>query len=280
MNTLNFNQSVGFPFETNILDEMQNAYTIFNALGYISGNFSIISGCELVGTTVANGVVFINGEVLNFVGGEVQTNVIIVEEIEALEFEDLSTHDVIFTRHATFGTATTQWPWAGFKRGIPTNELQEKFDAKLDTADLSTITARLTELEKKNAVFQAGGGMVLWNKPAADIPTGWHEVVNWRDRMPFGWNPDNEGENVGDVGGAASVAISVPLDGYGLGEGTSGGTSGRLIVSTGATEISESLESVKKASTVPAGANTNVMNPYRLVMFIEYIYVAPTPPTP
>jgi hypothetical protein len=280
MNILNFNQSVGFPFETNILDEMQKAYSLFNALGYISGNFSIISGCELTGTTIDNGVVFINGEVLKFIGGTVQENVIIVEVKTALEFEDLSTHDVIFTRHATFGTATEQWLWTDFKPSFPTKNIPEALDAKLDAVDLDTIVERITELEKKNAVFQVGGGMVLWNKPAADIPTGWHEVVNWRDRMPFGFNPEEEGAAVGDVGGAASVAVSVPLDGYGLGEGTSGGTSGRLIVSTGATEISESLESVKKASTVPTGANTNIMNPYRLVMFIEYIYVAPTPPTP
>jgi len=280
MNKLNFNQSVGFPFETNILDEMQKAYTLFNALGYISGNFSIISGCEMVGTTIANGVVFINGEVYNFVGGEVQTNVIIVEAKTALEFEDLSNHDVIYTRHATFGTATEQWLWADFKPSFPTKDIPAALAAKLDTADLTAITDRLTELEKKNAVFAAGGGMVLWQKPANLIPEGWHEVVNWRDRMPFGWNPENEGENVGDVGGAKQVAISVPLSGYGVGDGTSGGTSGLLIVSTGAAEVGESFESVKKVSTAPTAANTNIMNPYRLVMFIEYIYVVPTPPTP
>lgn len=278
MNKLNFNQSVGFPFETNILDEMQKAYTLFNALGYISGNFSIISGCELVGTTVANGVVFINGEVYNFVGGEVQTNVIIVEAKTALEFEDLSNHDVIYSRHATFGTATEQWPWADFKPSFPTKDIPAALAAKLDTADLEAITDRITELEKKNAVFQAGGGMVLWNKPAIDIPVGWHEVVNWRNRMPFGFDPDEEGAAVGGVGGAANVAVSIPLTGYGLGEGTSGGTQGVLIVSTGAKENSEVLESLKKASTAPAAATTNVMNPYRLVMFIEYIYVVP--PTP
>jgi hypothetical protein len=69
MNTLNFNQSVGFPLETNILDEMQTSYSLFNALGAIAGNFSIISGCVLSGSTVADGVVFINGEVLEFKGG-------------------------------------------------------------------------------------------------------------------------------------------------------------------------------------------------------------------
>lgn len=150
MNRLNFNQSVGFPFETNILDEMQKAYTLFNALGYISGNFSIISGCELVGTTVANGVVFINGEVLNFVGGEVQDKVIIVESIEALEFEDLNPRDVIYTRHATFGTAPVQWDWADFARGIPTKSLQLMF-ANINTS-LGTIITKLNTIEENAKV--------------------------------------------------------------------------------------------------------------------------------
>lgn len=274
---LNFMQSVGFPLETDILEEMQKSWRLLNALGYISGDISIISGCTTLGTTVANGVVFIDGEVLEFIGGEEQTNVIIVETVEALEFEDLSTHDVIYRRHATFGTATEQWSWADFKRGMPTKDIPAALEAKLDTADLTVITDRITELEKKNAVFAAGCGMVLWQKPAIDIPPGWHEVMNWRDRMPFGWNPDNEGENVGDIGGAASVAVSIPLSGYGVGDNTSGGASGLLIVSTGAAEVGESFESVKKVSTAPAAATTNIMNPYRLVMFIEYIYTAPTP---
>lgn len=272
MNKLNFNQSVGFPFETNILDEMQKAWSVLNALGAISGNFSIISGASTNGTTVANGFVFINGEVLEFKGGTVQTNVIIVETVQSLEFEDLNTHEVIYTRYATFGTATEQWPWADFKPSFPTKDIPAALSAKLDTTGLNAIADRITELEKKNAVFQSGGSMVLWRKPANLIPPGWHEVVEWRKRMPFGWDPEEPAFSVlGTAGGAASVAVSIPVSGYGIGDGTSGGESGRLIVSTGAAEISESFESIKKVSTAPAAATTDVMNPYRLVMFIEYI---------
>jgi hypothetical protein len=183
MNKLNFNQSIGFPFETNILDEMQKAYTLFNALGAIVGNFSIIAGCELNGSTIADGVVFINGEILEFKGGVAQTNVIVVEEKTALEFEDTNSHDVIFTRYATFGTATTQWPWADFKRGMPTIDIAEALAGKATTQALTalsnSIQTMLTKLDTidENAKVQvqtdwnATGGLAeLLNKPNFSNP--------------------------------------------------------------------------------------------------------------
>lgn len=272
MNYIKFNQSGGFPFDSNMAEKMQANYGLLNALGYICGNLTIISGCEVVETTAANGVVFVDGEVLPFVGGTVTDNVKIVEAVTALEFEDLNTRDVIYTRHVTFGIATVQWAWADFKRGFPTKEIPAALAEKVSNASLVSALARITELEKKNAVFQAGGGMILWNKPAIDIPDGWHEVVNWRGRMPVGWNPDDASfDTVSEVGGSKTASISVPLTGYVPDENTSGGTSGTLIVSTGTTEAGENLESIKKAGTAPTGASTNIMNPYRIVIFIEYI---------
>jgi hypothetical protein len=40
---------------------------------------------------------------------------------------------------------------------------------------------------KKTAVFQAGRGMVLWNKPAVDIQLD-GRIVDWRGRMPVGFD--------------------------------------------------------------------------------------------
>ena len=160
MNKLNFNQSVGFPFETNILDEMQKAWTVLNALGAISGNFSIISGATTEGTTVADGVVFINGEVLEFKGGTVQANVVIVETIQSLEFEDLNTHEVIYTRYVTFGTATEQWPWENFKRPIPTKDLAALFTGIAN--QLSVIVEKLDTIQTGAQIQQ---------------PTDWNAVT-------------------------------------------------------------------------------------------------------
>ena len=260
MNTLNFDQSGGFPIETEIFSEMQTAWSILNALGAIAGNFTILQGCTVVGTTVSDGVVFINGEVIEFKGGQLQDNVIIVETPTVLEFEDLSEKEVIYTRHATFGVATTQYPWSGFKKPIQTRVIP------------TDIVTRLEVLEKKNAVFQSGGGMVFWNKPAAEIPEGWAEVVDWRGRMPVGFDESiPQFDALSKEGGSMEATIAVPISGYGVGGDSGGLPSGQLLVSSGANESGEFLESVKKASSAPGSATVNILNPYRTVLFIEYI---------
>ncbi|ENI5461178.1 hypothetical protein ABZG89_001186 [Flavobacterium psychrophilum] len=135
MNYQIFNQSGGFPFQTETLHEMQKAYTLFNKFCDLAGNYAIISGCLVTGGAVSNGAVFINGELLEFKGGQLGADVIIVEEITAQEFEDGNDKNVLFVRYATFGIGATSFPWTNFKRPKTTIELTEKTQAiqtKLD----------------------------------------------------------------------------------------------------------------------------------------------------
>lgn len=141
MNQINFNQVGGFPMTTRILDELQKAFTVFNGLGAISGNMTILSGCETVGTNVANGVVYVNGEVLEFRGGTAQTKVKIVEAVENLVFEDNVSKPVIKTRYITFGTGVGAMDWEDFKRPIETKALE----LMLGTINTS-LTAIVTKL--------------------------------------------------------------------------------------------------------------------------------------
>lgn len=176
MNYINFNQSVGFPLETEILAEMQKAYKLLNALGAIVGNNTIIKGCELVGTNVADGVVYIDGEILEFKGGTVDTNIIIVEAKTALEFEDTITRDVIYTRYATFGAATTQWAWAGFKRGFPTVDIETALASKASAQDLTTLSNSFNTMAAKlNTIAQGANVNVKadWNASTGDA-----EILN------------------------------------------------------------------------------------------------------
>jgi hypothetical protein len=116
MNKQNFNQSGGFPIKTQTLDEMQKSWTLLNALGDLAGNFSIIQGCVTTGANVSDGVVFINGEVLEFRGSMVGASVIIVEEVTPREFKDASTKNVLYVRYAAFGSGVVSFAWADFKR--------------------------------------------------------------------------------------------------------------------------------------------------------------------
>ena len=274
MNLYNFLQTGGFPMDVNVLDNMQKAYRLFNGLGALAGDLSIIKGCEQTGNTVGNGVVYINGEVLEFRSGIVSDNVVIVEESTNSTFENGQVKPTHYVRYATFGVATTSYPWASFKRAFPTKDIAGALDSKQDKTAMTAILERIATLEKKNAVFQSGGGMVLWNKPAAQIPTGWAEVVDWRGRMPMGWNPsDGDFDTVGETGGAKTKQLSIeemPSHSHSYTSSwEDDGNPGYALETGGLGEMH---------SNTSGGINNtggdqafNIMNPYRVVLFIEYV---------
>jgi len=286
MNHYNFLQTGGFPMDVNVLDRMQTAYQLFNGLGALAGDFSIIKGCELTGSTVSNGVVYINGEVLEFRSAVVATSVVIVEESSSSIYENGQVKPTHFVRYATFGVATTSYPWILFKRAFPTRNIPEALEAKLDISEMEAILERIETLEKKNAVFQTGGGMVLWNKPAAQIPEGWAEVEDWRGRMPVGWNPVPPEEyqsevfdTVGKMGGNTHNHITInqmPSHNHAYGDIYWSESGGSIPLpgnrGSGDTDGDNSgYEVARGTAYTGSGQAFNIMNPYRVVLFIEYI---------
>lgn len=256
MNKSNFILTGGYPLKAERLQELEKAYTIFNSLGVLAGDLTIISGCVLTGTVVGNGVVYINGELMEFreADGAGTPDVIIIEEAVNRAFKNGVIKQVHTIRYATFGTAATSWPWTGFKRLDPIYLMME----------------RLTVLEKKSAVFQAGGGMVFWNKPAADIPTGWQEVVDWRGRMPVGFDATQpEFNTMGKMDGSKSKTLSIseiPSHSHGLGLSTGGANS------DGGNDFVKNSTTASTFSTKNQGGGQSfsILNPYRTVLFIEY----------
>lgn len=258
MNRTNFVQTGGFPVKAERLQELQEAYSIFNNLGYLAGNFAILTGCVVVGTNVSNGVVVMNGEVILFQGGTIAEDVIIVETPISKEFKNGAYKPLHFIRYATFGTSETSVLWSAFKRVDP----------------ILTLMARLTSLEKKTAVFQAGGGMVLWNKPAVEIPAGWAEVVDWRGRIPVGMDASQiEFNTIGKHGGDKTTTIlkeNLPSGSYGW-----IGNSGRGYPDGSNDEIeagnARSYPKITKQLVLGSDSALKILNPYRTVLFIEFI---------
>lgn len=255
MNKSTFILTGGYPLKAERLQELQTAYSIFNSLGALAGNFTIISGCTITGTTVGNGVVYINGEVIDFreADGAGTPDVIIIEEAVNRAFKNGVIKEVHTKRYATFGTAADSWPWSGFIRPDP----------------IILMMARLEVIEKKTAVFQSGGGMVLWNKPAVDIPTGWQEVLDWRGRIPVGLDPiQSEFDQIGETGGAKNKTLSIneiPSHTHGfrayVQSGSNDGSGG---------EAAGNFQD-KQTEAIGGGQAFSLMNPYRVALFIEYI---------
>lgn len=273
MNRQDFDQVGGFPFSTKMLAEMQRAYATLQAFGEVVGNLSIISGCEVTGGSVSDGFVFINGELYEFRGGTAQTKVIIREEVEYGTFEDGNTKPIFRTRYATFGTGIEFHLWADFKRGYPTKNLADELEAKAPMSALETINARLALLEAKSSPIAVAGTMMFWRKPANQIPPGWQEVVDWRGRMPVGFKPgDADFGTLGDTGGGKQAALTAANNGphnHTISINTNAAGSGYFAFEgeSGATQTPHEFTSSESGEGEPF----SILNPYRVVMFIEWV---------
>ena len=274
MNVVRYNQTGGFPLDTNNLDFLQSSFHILNTLGNLAGDMVIISGCEITGNTVNNGVVYVNKEVLEFRGGSISANVFIKEEAVSGTFEDGSFKPIEITRYVTFGSSTPEktFKWEDFKR--VDNLIQQG-------AKNADFEKRIKALENKKSPVPIGL-IAIWGKPASEpIPEGWKECTDLRGRMPLGWNPDdadfsellkNDGEkthqlNVQELpvieGGFETVTHMSRL-GTGVVRGVSGG---QAQIAGGASQWLHEQMELKFGGNQPH----NNMPPYRIIKFIEFI---------
>lgn len=100
MNKVNFEQTGGFPLETNTLSFLQSAYGQLSGLAGLGGQSYILNGCTVAGGNVTDGTIVIDGEVLPFVGGPKLARIVIEESVEDKTFEDGVSKPVYYTRVA------------------------------------------------------------------------------------------------------------------------------------------------------------------------------------
>jgi len=189
MNNLKIQQTGGFPWHTDVQSRMQDNLLLMQAYGELAGNLAIVTGADTVGSSVTDGVVYIDGELLEFRGAAVGPNVIIVESKEQRVFLDGQARDVFITRYATFGTAVTSWPWANFVR--PKN---------------------MRDLSKMQRIV---GEIIDWFGNPAAVPSGWaicdgtNGTPNLMGKVTVGYDPSDPDYNaVGNTGGAKTVALT------------------------------------------------------------------------
>lgn len=203
MNRIDFDQVGGYRLETQTFSEMQKNYNLMQALGEVLGKRAIVKGCVVSGSTVSDGVIYWDGELIEFKGGNVQSRVVIVQTVENILFLDGNQKPTFYRRHATFGTGLNSVPWSDFKRTFP----------------LSSALF-IDEIRMYAGAF-------------SDIPFGWHlangtnGTVDLRDRFIVGFNPDNPDYNtIGSVGGETEVTLTVeqmPKHGHAASTDSGGG---------------------------------------------------------
>lgn len=146
----------GFPMNQAALERMQTAYSIFNALGNIVGDKTIISGCTVIGANTSNGVVYVNGEVFEFRGGVTQATVIIKEDVTNLVYKNNNSYPAVKTRYVQFGTGVGQMNWADFKAGFPTKDIAAGLLGKADQTSFDALADAFALVYTKMLTIQEG----------------------------------------------------------------------------------------------------------------------------
>lgn len=127
MNKFEFNDVGGYPIETDSFNELDIAYRIVNALGFTAGDKTILTGCNIVGNSVTDGVVFYDGEIFEFKGGVAIDTVKVFETARTKNFENGEVREVFFKRWIGFGTGQNVIDWAEFRRIKPLIDIQNSF---------------------------------------------------------------------------------------------------------------------------------------------------------
>ena len=268
MNNIDFNQDGGFRLSTNVLAAVQASYSLFNALGWIGGNLTIISGCEVNGSSVSDGVVFINGEVFNFKGGNIGTNVIIRENTTSYPFQNGTVKPVIRERYVSFGSGTPDqnFLWADFKRLFPTKDIE---------AFKTDHNNRITALEDKQAF--AVGMIIRYDQPLSVAPpAGW---IDWNPGGEQGrvWVSRSESDDdfgLGSAGGEKTKSLtegnlpSINIGWVGqAGDGWPRDSSDRIGAGNENSYVRKSLNK----SIGGSAAAFSLLQPYVAVRFIKYV---------
>ena len=205
MNRINFDNTGGFPLGTYTLDFMQQSYQLLNALGNIAGNLSILSGCEQVGRSITDGLVYINGEVLPFKGAPISEKVIIVESSQKRIFKDGVEKAVEYSRYATFGNSASGYLWANFKRPLNNQQIEAQ-----SFTEENSLLKRLENLEERVRNTVPIGLVAIWDRPASEIPEGWVEHTEMQGVVPVGYkSTDSSFNRIGTVVGSKTEQIEL-----------------------------------------------------------------------
>lgn len=264
-----FMQTDGVPLTADLMDQIQEAYAIYNVLGDIAGHLTILSGCEINGTLVSPGIVSVNGDVLVFEGGTIYQNVYIHQENIQKVFKNQQSKVLIEKRTVKFGDSSTMYPWADFVRLDTLRVLQDKVNKAATNLALEALEKRVEKLEIKTAPIQNGGVILPFRKPASEIPSGWKECTDTHGKMLIHCDPnDVDLSTLGASGGNKKITqtlAQMPKHSHnytrtspwsGSGGGFDGGGNPFSSISTATDE---------KGGNQPM----DILNPYRIVLFIE-----------
>lgn len=205
-----FLQTDGVPLTNDLMQLIEEAYSIFEVLGDLAGNLTILKGCNLVGSTVEPGIVAIEGKLYHFEGGLVSDTVYInLQEIKKT-FQNQTEKVLIENRTIKFGNAITTYNWSDFVRLETLKQIQVKVNNSVTQQQFNSLIAEIDLLKLKTAPIINGGIIFPFRRPASEIPEGWKECIDFRGKTIVGRDPnDSDFANLGNTVGAKTHSLTI-----------------------------------------------------------------------
>lgn len=190
---IKFLETGGVPLTNDLMNMLQEAYSIYDVLGDIAGHLTILSGCNVTGQNVSPGIVVINGNVLYFEGGLITSTVYINTEVIKKTFQSQEYKALIEIKTVKFGLSTpdNQWNWQDFVKLETLKSIQDKVNNTVSRQEFDTAKADIALLKQKTAPIVNGGIVWAWFKPVNEIPEGWKEAKSIRGKTIVGLDPDD-----------------------------------------------------------------------------------------
>jgi microcystin-dependent protein len=198
MKRIDFNKNGGYPLTQDTANYLQTAYTeALGAIGLTFGNKVIVSGCTISGSNISDGWIVINGEVIKFVGGTVNTKVKITETGTSLTFKNGISNQVLFNKTAAC-TTIGDFDFSELVRASAFNEIvKAKYDGYWLTGDVKMVNCNNAYI---NTNFD-NSGLGRLERLGWAICNGQNGTADMRGRFAVGFdvNTIDPNDNVWDV---------------------------------------------------------------------------------
>jgi microcystin-dependent protein len=144
--------------------EFQQEQTVLAAemANFAGGDYCILRGCVLSGSTVSPGTVIVKGEILPFTGGNLNAKVCLKETKTSITAGSDTYEDAYIRRWIEFGInvdPATTFLWADFERTATLKSLSDELATK-------------EELEELKDLVMPKGGIIMWSGSVENLPNG------------------------------------------------------------------------------------------------------------